>query len=279
MTVVNAIPTGRGAAIGIDPTTMARVELERSEGPIAVEIRDRHGEPADEDPSLAEACVEVVAGAFDEQLSGRVVTETELPIARGLKSSSVAANAIVLAVLDALDAEADATTVLDLAVEAARRAGVTVTGALDDAAASLMGGLVVTDNRQDRVVRREPLNNEYHVLVLVPLERAYTSEVDDLDDLRPVAERCLAYLEDDAWRTALTLNGLGVAAALRQGLDPAYRALVAGARAAGTTGTGPAVAAVCDEDTTTAIRGAWEPYQAPILTARTTDAGLMEVGA
>lgn len=208
-----------------------------------------------------------------------MVTETELPIARGLKSSSVAANAVVLAILDALDADADATTVLDLAVEAARGAGVTVTGALDDAAASLMGGLVVTDNREDRVVRREPLNKEYHVLVLVPLERAYTSEVDDLDDLRPVTERCLAHLEDDAWRRALTLNGLGVAAALRQGLDPAYRALVAGARAAGTTGTGPAVAAVCDEDTTTAIRGAWEPYQAPILTARTTDEGLPEVGA
>lgn len=278
VTVVNAIPAGRGAAIGIDLWTEAEVQLEERSGPVALVA-----EGADDvDPSLAEACIALVAEHADVRLSGSVTTRSEIPIARGMKSSSVAANAIVLAAIDALGDEADVATILDLSVQAARRAGVTVTGALDDAAASLLGGLVVTDNRADEVVHREPLNTEEPVLLLVPRQRAYTAETGDLGDLRPVSERCMRLVEDDAWREALTLNGLGVAAALGQGLEPTYRALTAGAHAAGTTGTGPAVAALCEEERTTAIRHAWEPATArgaSILTATTTDEGPIEGGS
>lgn len=268
LTVVNAIPTGQGAALGLDLATEARVELERQGGPVEVRIEDA----PEEDPALAEACVDVVAEDAGTALSGRVETTSELPIARGLKSSSVAANAIVLALLDALGEDAAPERVLRLSVDAARQAGVTVTGALDDAAASLLGGLVVTDNEEHRVLHREPLNRDHPVLLLVPRDRSYTAEAEGLEDAAPVAERALELVEADRWPEALTINGLGVAAALEQGLDPAYRALAAGAHAAGTTGTGPAVGAVCTEETTVDVRRAWEPYTHGILQTRTRDA-------
>jgi shikimate kinase len=267
LTVVNALPTGKGAAIGLDLETRARVELEREPGPVEVAIE---GEP-DADPSLARACVDAVARRIDTELSGTVETESDIPIARGLKSSSAAANAITLAILDALDRPADPERVLELGIEAAREAGVTVTGAFDDAAASLLGGLVVTDNRRDELLRRKRLGVSRPVLLLVPGTRRHTQDVNDLDRARPVAEQALALVDEDDWPAALTLNGLGVAAALGSPLDPAYRALGAGARAAGLSGTGPAIGALATEEVTAAIRGAWQPYQSPIVTARTRD--------
>lgn len=277
LTVVNAIPTGHGAAVGLDLATEATVDVAREAGSVEVEIEDA----PTEDPALAEACLAVVGEALGTELSGRVVTRSELPIAKGMKSSSVAANAIVLALLDALDETADPERVLELSVAAARRAGVTVTGALDDAAASLLGGLVVTDNRQDRVLHRQPLNTDQPVLVLVPRDTRYTADTGSLDDAIPVAERCLELARDD-WPAAMTLNGLAIAASTDQGLDPAYRALAAGALGAGLTGTGPATGAVCPDGGEVLVRRAWEPYTAQghgILSTRLTDEGLGEGAA
>lgn len=256
ITVVNAIPTGRGAAVGVDLWTEAEVTLDERPGEVTLETDVE----ADVEPGLVEACVEVVAEHVGTELSGVVQTRSEIPIARGLKSSSVTANAVVIAALDALEHPPDQGTVLKLSLAAARRAGVTVTGALDDAAASLLGGLVVTDNRRDEVRRREPLNTDEHVLVLVPGETRYTADTGSLDAARPVAERCLRMLDD--WPAALTLNGLAIAAAMGQGLDPAYRALAAGALGAGTTGTGPAIAALVPDEGRVLVRRAWEPYTA-----------------
>lgn len=266
LTVVNAIPAGKGAAIGLDLTTEARVELTTEPGAVEVTIED---EP-DGDPSLAQAAVETVSDVARTPLSGTVETTSDIPIARGLKSSSSAANAIVLAILDALDEPNPPDRVLELSVEAARRAGVTVTGALDDAAASLLGGLVVTDNDEDRVERRNPLGPSLPVLLLVPEEKQLTSQAGSLDAAAPVAERALGLVDED-WPAALTLNGLGVAAAIDRPLDPAYRALGAGAKAAGLSGTGPATGAVCTEETTASVRSAWQPYTSGIIQTRTRD--------
>lgn len=267
LTVVNAIPTGTGAAIGLELSTSARVELVREEGPVDLEA----SQAPDIDPSLARACLDVLSHELEVPLSGRIETDSQIPIARGLKSSSAAANAIVMAILDALELEAASERVLDLSVRAARQAGVTATGALDDAAASLLGGLVVTDNAQDRILRRKRLGASLPVLLLVPEREQPTQHVDPLDQATPVCEQALALLEQDEWKPALTLNGLGIAATLGTGLDPAYRALAAGALAAGVSGTGPAVGAVCTEETTASIRGAWQPYTSGILTTRTRD--------
>ncbi len=268
LTAVNAIPTGHGAAIGLELSTTANVEIDRTDDPVTVTI----GESEAEDPSLARACVATVADHLGTPLSGSVRTRSQIPIACGLKSSSVAANAITLALLDALDEPAEADLVLQLAVEAARRAEVTITGALDDAAASLLGGLVVTNNLEDRVVKRKGLDACLPVLLLVPERRRYTAETGDLSRMAQLADHCLELVDDDAWALAMTLNGLGVAAVLDDPTDPIYRAMAAGAVAAGTSGTGPAVAAVSPEDATTAVRQAWQPYTATVLATRTTNA-------
>ena len=86
-------------------------------------------------------------------------------MASGLKSSSTAANASVLAALDALGAEMDLFEAAMIGVSAAKEVGVTITGALD-ALASMLGGVVVTDNREMKLLRREETDSA--VILLVP---------------------------------------------------------------------------------------------------------------
>lgn len=265
LTVVNAIPFGKGAAIGLDLEVKARVELETESGPVELQARENPEVDAD----LATACIEVLSDSMDTPLSGRVETESQIPPARGLKSSSAVANAIVAAGLDAFGEPGDPDRILDLSVQAARRADVTVTGALDDAAASLLGGLVVTDNERDEILGRKRLGPSLPVLVLVPETERHTRTVGSLEDAESVVQHAWNHLDD--WETALTLNGLGIAAALDAPLDPVYRALTAGARAAGLSGTGPAVAAVLEEPDTSSVRQAWQPYTTGILATRTRD--------
>ncbi len=283
VTVVNAIPAGQGAAFGIELATEATVDLEESQGNTEVTIQAPGHDPTDDvkdDHRLVHACLEVVGERAGVALSGTVETESQLPIARGLKSSSVAANALILALLDALDEPVDAAEVLDLGVEAARRAGVTVTGALDDAAASLLGGLALTDNREDVVEQRKPIQTDPVVLLLVPATTRYTQDTGDrLAPMAGLARRSMELARQGSWQHALTLNGLAVATCLDEPLDPTYRALGAGAMAAGTTGTGPAVAAVCHRDDAPGIREAWDRYDAEILATHPTNQGLAWEGS
>ena len=99
VTIVNALATGKGAAFGIDLWTQATVEL-TDNGVIETSILNEEGEST----LLIEKCVRAVLNHFGfATLGAKVRTQSNIPIAKGLKSSSVAGNAVVLATLAALD--------------------------------------------------------------------------------------------------------------------------------------------------------------------------------
>ena len=103
-TIVNAIANGKGAAFGLDLRTEATVELTEGSGFEVV----MDGLPG-ESTALAERCVlgvlERVGGG--RRYHAKITTRSQIPVSRGLKSSSAAANAIIFAALDALDAYTD----------------------------------------------------------------------------------------------------------------------------------------------------------------------------
>jgi len=244
VTIVNAIATGKGAAFGIDLWTKARVEL-TDDGAIETRILNDDKEST----LLAERCVRAVFGYFGtSKLGAKVETNSNIPIARGLKSSSVAGNAIVLATLAALQKHLKPSDILNLVVDASLQAKVSVTGAFDDSAASLYGNVVVTDNMARRVLRTFPVE-DHHVLLLVPPGKAYTANA-DLRRIKAVAKQVeIAHeqaLAGKYWN-AMTLNGLIYSHVLRLPADVIVESLGAGALAAGISGKGPAYAFVVEE--------------------------------
>ena len=163
VTVINAISCGLGAALGVRLRTEAAVRLTNRPG----RVEGRILSDPEESTILIEKTVTHVLRYFgaEKKYGAYVETWSNIPIARGLKSSSAAANAIALAVCDALDEEIDDLTVVNLGVDAAIEAGVTITGAFDDASASYFGGLTVTNNRERKILKHIYVE-EYPVLIL-----------------------------------------------------------------------------------------------------------------
>lgn len=264
-TIVNAIATGKGAAVGVDLWTKARVQLTDKPGTIEGNITS---DPT-EKPVLIEKTVSKVLEHFNlkGKFGAKVDTWSNIPIARGLKSSSVAANAVTLATVAALNKTLDDLTILNLGVDAAIEAKVTITGAFDDACASYFGGVVVTDNLKRKIVKRFKADEDLTVLFYVPTKKVYTSG-SDVQRMRTMASLVkTAYkqaVEGNFW-SALTLNGLIYSSALGHNPSIAIDALAAGALAAGLSGTGPAVTAIVSEEKIDRVKDAWQMYAGDIL--------------
>jgi shikimate kinase len=248
-TILNAVATWKGSAFGISLKTTAEVELDQSS-----EVR---GDIPGIDATLVVKCVELVLAKFGLECGGVVRTSSEIPVASGLKSSSTAANAAVLATLDAIGEKTDLFDAAKIGVVAARETGVTITGALDDALASMLGGVVVTDNRNMRLLKRDELESE--VLLLVPERRLFSKDTDIRRSrlIAPLAD--VAYdlaLKGDYGR-AMTLNGFIYCSALGFSSEPLLLALEAGALGASLSGTGPSYAALIGADDIDTLESRW----------------------
>ena len=256
-TILNAVATWKGAAFGIDLKTRAEVELNNS-GLI-------RGDVPGVDTSLIERCVQMVQERLGYGYGAVVRTSSEIPVAGGLKSSSTAANAAVLATLDALQEEMDLIDAAKIGVAAARAVGVTITGALDDALASMLGGVVVTDNRSMQLLRREELSCP--VMLLVPEKKLFSRDTDVSRSrlIAPLADVAFDLAMRGDYYRAMTLNGLAYCAALRLPAEPMLLALEAGAKGVSLSGTGPAYAAIIDEGEMDGLESAWRPLGGRVI--------------
>jgi len=269
-TVLNALATGYGAAFAIDEYVAAEVTLGGSR--FSGEI-DGHPEA---DTTLVEECVRRVCRAYDGPDGGHVRTETEVPLASGLKSSSAAANATVLATLDALGVADQLTReeAARLGVEAARAAGVTVTGAFDDASASMLGGLTITHNTEDVLLLHDDV--AWQVAVWIPPERAFSADadVDRCERIAPMAELVRELALQGRYATAMTVNGFAFAAALQRPTEPMVEALpeVAGVSL---SGTGPSYVAVGGPSAIDAVLDRWHEREGTTIRTETQHHGAM----
>ncbi|WP_254534706.1 shikimate kinase [Halomarina litorea] len=271
-TVLNALATGVGSAFAIDMETTATVDLDSGTDGVTGEIA---GAP-DADTRLVERCVESVVDRFGdgEDWGGRVRTESEVPMAAGLKSSSAAANATVLATLDALDASDDIERIdaCRLGVDAARDVGVTVTGAFDDASASMLGGLTVTDNSSDGLLHRD--DPDWDVLVWAPPEQAFSADADvaRCEQVAPMADLAADLALDGEYGRAMTVNGLAFCAALDYPTAPVVAAMTR-SEGVSLSGTGPSFVAVGERAALESVRDDWNTYEGDTWLTTTQTAG------
>ena len=238
--IVNGIACGKGAAFGLALETAATVELTGEPGRFDVLIEDDPGE----ETALARHCVQKVLERFGlEKTHGAMVsTRSQIPISRGLKSSSAAANAVVLAAFKALKEDAPDMEVIGIGIDASFCAGVTITGAFDDACATYFGSVVVTDNIEKRMLSQYRIDEDYDVVIHVPARKIRKREVDvaRLKSIRAPAELAVRLTMGKDFLSGMLVNGLAYSAAMGLSAQVALRALEAGAASAGVSGTGPA---------------------------------------
>jgi shikimate kinase len=258
-TILNAVANWKGSAFGVGLRTEAEVIL-NSSGKVK-------GDVPGVDTRLVVRCVEKILERFGRDLGATVRTRSEVPVASGLKSSSTAANASVLAALDALGAEMELFEAAVIGVSAAKEVGVTITGALDDALASMLGGVVVTDNREMKLLRREETDSA--VILLVPDKKVLSKDTDVGRSrlVAPLADVAFDLALKGDYGRAMTLNGLMYCAALGFSAEPIMAALKAGAWGASLSGTGPAYAALAPDDKVDEVSFAWEGLGGRVIRA------------
>jgi shikimate kinase len=253
-TIINAIATWKGAAFGIDLKTFVKVELSESETGISGFIE----EMPEGDTRLIERSVEMTLERFGLEFGGTVSTRSEIPLAGGLKSSSAAANASVLATLRAIGEILPPLEIVKLGVKAAKEVGVTITGAFDDACASFFGGVVVTDNREMKLLRREELDSK--VLIFAPARKAFSADTDVKRSrlIAPYVEIAYELALEGDYERAMTLNGFLYCGALGFGTEHMLRALECGVKGVSLSGTGPSYVALVRSRHVKELRSAWE---------------------
>jgi len=119
---------------------------------------------------------------------------------------------------------------------------------MDDAAASLLGGVVFTDNHARTLLRRERFDLCDRVIITVPERMIRKSGLpkERIALYRPLAEEAFRLAWNGEYIKAMTLNSLIYGAALGLDQELSIKALRAGSVASGISGTGPSVVSFVD---------------------------------
>jgi shikimate kinase len=245
VTIVNAIAGGKGVTASVKLVTESTVELQNHPGgwKIIANGKTIDSRLATETVTLALK----TAGKDPAEYSGTVETTTVLPMSAGLKTSSSSSSAIALGVFAALGQKAfDPMKIMTCSIEASLASGASITGAMDDAAACLLGGINLADNLGRKIERSKLFDKTLKVLIKVPKTQSRRPSVDvvQVRKLGKVAEVLYKMcMEGDLWR-AMTLNGALYSAIYGYDGKAALQAVEHGALGASLSGTGPATAAV-----------------------------------
>ena len=284
-TIINAIATGCGSAFGIKLYVTAEAEMTASNSsPITCDAG------SDIDTTLMEICARNVVDRFKEHYGVDEIdkgifikTSSTLPVASGLSSSSATSNAVVTAtayaLMDEYQVKPDDVTfnkfdLLNIGIDSSLEAGVTITGAFDDASASYFGGLTITNNSERKILKMRDMNQQI-ILVYMPNRCSPTAQ-SDVRRMKLIAPQVkLAFneaLHGDIY-DAMTLNGLLYCASL--GFNPvmALDALEAGATAAGLSGTGPSFVAITSQKNVEDVIDAWSSQPGQIIRTEVENEG------
>ena len=241
VSLLHALGAGYGCSIGVNLSTKVR-------------LRDDKPSKDVEDPNgVLDAVVAVWVEAGLEKPADELFWQVRstVPMGVGLKSSAAIAVAAIRSLMDATKIELSNPDIVDLASRAQLDAGVSLTGSVDDSWAAVEPGWKIVNPNLPAAegvllegIFVEP--EDWKILIIPRDERELLPNPDRFSQMAPQFEKAIAAMEQGSLLVALTENGRASANALgdAQGRRLANDLLVWGARAAGISGSGPAIAAV-----------------------------------
>jgi shikimate kinase len=261
ISIVNAIATGKGSALGVSLKVTAEVELQKGHG--LRFITSRNG-----DKLIKKIVEKTIPKQTIESNMIIIKVDSEIPIGYGLKSSSAVSNAVALA-CSHIEMEEDTNDheILEVAASSSLEAKVSLTGAYDDATACYFGGFTVTDNYSRRIIRKERAPDNLYAIILLPSNTA-RGDVSKLRNLSDIFIDAFRFAESGQYWKAMKLNGVLSSAALSSSYIPVMAALEHGALSASISGNGPSIAAVAYADAVDPIVDTLSKFEGKVIVSR-----------
>ena len=261
VSIVNAIATGKGSALGISLKVTAEAELQTGHG-----LRFISG--SNEDRLVQNIIQKTMPNEIIQGNMISIKVDSEIPIGYGLKSSSAVSNAVALACSQlAREAEIDDNAILDAAARSSLEAKVSLTGAYDDATACYFGGFTVTDNYSRRLIRKDRAPENLYAIIMLP-SNPLRGQIHKLRHLSDLFIDAFMLAESGQYWKAMKLNGILASSALSSSYAPMLEAIEHGALSASISGNGPSVAAIGYEDRIEQISEALSQFEGRIMVSK-----------
>src|SRR5919107_6389546 len=261
ISIVNAIATGHGSALGVSLKVTAEVEIQKGHG-----IRFATGKNGHR--LIYNIIQKTMPKEIRESNMITIKVDSEIPIGYGLKSSSAVSNAVALACSQmASSGEINDYTILEVAARSSFQARVSLTGAYDDATACYFGGFTVTDNYSRRIMHKERAPENLCAVIILPYDTA-RGDLRKLKNLSDIFNDAFRFAESGQYWKAMKLNGILASAALSSSYTPVMVAMEHGALSASISGNGPSIAAVGYQEAVEPIVDALSKFEGKIIVSK-----------
>jgi shikimate kinase len=260
ISILNAIGSGYGSAVGISLRVVSEVSLSQGKG---INIQTELGKDL-----LQYLAYTILPPDLLSQNQINISISSEIPPGFGLKSSSAVTGALSLACFKIIDDDIDDTRVLHSAIAACVKAGVTFTGAFDDTAACYYGGVVISDNRSCELLKHFPAPEALCAVIFLPRLQTRGDFMSRLPLMSDLFFDSFNLAKSGNYWKAMKLNGVIMSSVSGFDSRPALDALNAGAISVSISGNGPSIAAVSSLENKKNIVDAFSRHDGRVLISK-----------
>lgn len=262
ISIVNAVATGYGSAMGISLNVKVEIISKKGSGLIFQKGGGSH--------MIKKIIYDVLQSKYINNNQLLININSEVPSGMGLKSSSAVSNAVALACISLTNKEISDEFVLNTAVDASLYAKTTITGAYDDSTACYYGGFVTTDNYKRKIWKRENSPTDISAVIFLPNNKK-RGDVTRLKLLSDIYLEAFQLANSGQYWKAMTLNGVLTSSLLSNSYTITRMCLENGALAASISGNGPAIAAVVRESEVQKIKSVLSNLDGRVIISRTNN--------
>ena len=238
VSLVNAIATGSGAAVGID--TFVKTTLDVKEG-TGIYIT------SDNKTISSRLINKVIQNSVPKKQLEKTRLELDfqsnIPTGYGLKSSSAISTAVSMVCSKAFQRKFTDKKILKIGVESSIQTKVSLTGAYDDACACYYGGFNVTNNYKRSLVLRRPAPSNLQAIIFLPKSRK-RGNLKKLKNFKPAFEKAWELAKNGDYWNASILNGIATSSILNSNPELIFKLIEKGAIGATISGNGPSIMAI-----------------------------------
>lgn len=240
LSILNAIPTGIGAAIPIKLTSKSNIEIivGGHSGEDGFSIVNGEKKEINEKVLMGiRFWLEKIVG---KNIFLNVKIKSGIPVGVGLKSSSALITSILTGINNALKLGLDEIKIAKKCVEISKNANLTITGGFDDCISTITDKIIVTNNHENKIIKTIPTSSLPVWIIFPKTEKR--ADIATLKKLRVYFKKAVEELFNDNIKHASLINGFLTSLAISRSIVNNFVKLISTENVllASVSGRGPA---------------------------------------